>query len=119
LVSKTALQQKYGLGGKSAIANWMRIFGYEDPRPGFNGIIPKDRSQIFSMAPSKQTDIQALEAKIKALEKQLAEAELKAIVYPRVETVETTVPAAGAAVQPEMIKEKKEEPAAEKAGKKK
>jgi large subunit ribosomal protein L25 len=41
------------------------------------------------------------------------------VAAPRVETVETTVPAAGAAVQPEMIKEKKEEPAAEKAGKKK
>ncbi|HVR36342.1 MAG TPA: 50S ribosomal protein L25 [Methylomirabilota bacterium] len=40
------------------------------------------------------------------------------VAAPRVEAVETVIPA-GAAAQPEMIKEKKEEPAAEKPGKKK
>jgi|SRR5690606_26634712 len=79
--SKMAIQRKYGIRFKSAIVNWLRTFGYDDPRPGFNGIIPKDQLQINCMAKSKQTDIQVLEAKIKALEKQLAEAELKATVY--------------------------------------
>lgn len=79
--SKMAVQRKYGIKFKSAIVSWLRIFGYNDPRPCFNEVVAQDQFQINYMSQPKQQDIQALEAKIRKLEQQLAEAELKATVY--------------------------------------
>ena len=67
ILNKDEIQNKYGLGGNSAVLNWCRKFGkLHYPKKGTNiGRPMKD--------PQKQ--------RIKELEKQLAEEKLKVIAY--------------------------------------
>lgn len=74
--SKMEVQRKYRIGFKSAIVTWLRKFGYVDqPTSDYRAVCTLD-----FMGKSNK-DIQALERKIKLLEQQLADAELKAVVY--------------------------------------
>lgn len=70
------VQRKYRIGFKSAIVTWLRKFGYvEQPKSHYTAAC------TFDFMGKSNKDIQALEQKIKLLEKQLADAELKAVVY--------------------------------------
>lgn len=64
--SKDQLQLKYGIGGNSTLLRWCRQFGNFD--------YPKRSSIVFQMKDEQK-------ARIKQLEKQLKEAELKIKIY--------------------------------------
>jgi len=74
--SKMDVQRKYRINFKSAIVTWLRKFGYAK-RP--NTYIKAAHSLYFMGKSDKDT--QSLEQKIKMLEQQLADAELKVVVY--------------------------------------
>lgn len=74
--SKMDIQRKYRICYKSAIVTWLRKFGYAK-QAGSHHLVS---STLNSMGKSNK-DTQALEQKIKMLEQQLADAELKVVVY--------------------------------------
>lgn len=81
--TKRDLLRKYGIKGHSSIADWLRKFGYVDP---FSPASIAKQEQVWPTASTlmenpAQNETTALGAKIKALQKQLADAELKALVY--------------------------------------
>lgn len=74
--SKMDIQRKYRICYKSAIVTWLRKFGYAERPSSPYPVI----STLHFMGKSNK-DTQALEQKIKMLEQQLADAELKVVVY--------------------------------------
>jgi transposase len=74
--SKMDIQRKYRICYKSAIVTWLRKFGYAKQPPSHYPVV----STLHFMGKSNK-DTQALEQKIKMLEQQLADAELKVVVY--------------------------------------
>lgn len=74
--SKMDIQRKYHISFKSAIVTWLRKFGYAKQPTSYYPVV----STLNFMGKSDK-DTQALEQKIKILEQQLADAELKVVVY--------------------------------------
>jgi transposase-like protein len=70
-LSKSEIQRRYGLKGKSALLNWLRKFGYLD-----------SNSQIISKPPKPKPDTSESE-ELRLLKARLKEAELKAEAYQR------------------------------------
>lgn len=68
---KNQLKAKYGIKGKTAILNWLRKFGYIET-------VKKEQPLIIGMAKkAKPQDQEALQAKVKQLEKALEQAQLE------------------------------------------
>ena len=71
-VTKVELQYRYGIGGKSAIVNWLRDLGY----------IADNRLKLHSsitLSSNKKSD----SAQLKALKQELEDAQLKLEAYQR------------------------------------
>jgi len=72
-LSKNEAQRKYGLTGKSQVLKWMRDFGLAS----FKTLPPN----FEAMKSKKPPETAALYERIRQLEKQLKDAELKAEIY--------------------------------------
>ena len=70
------IQRKNRISYKSAIVTWLRKFGYATQPASHYPVV----STLHFMGKSNK-DTQILEQKIKILEQQLADAELKVVVY--------------------------------------
>jgi transposase-like protein len=82
--SKGYLSRKYKIRGKSAIHEWLTIFGYEDlPRKQMIKFISPLQSSPPPMAKDSQ-DVQALQKRIKELERQLEDEKLRSEAYSRI-----------------------------------
>ena len=71
-VSKVELQYRYGIGGKSAIVNWLRDLGY----------LAEDRikpNSPIKLSANEKSD----SAQLKAIKKELEDAQLKLEAYQR------------------------------------
>lgn len=76
-IPKDHLMAKYGIKGKSAILNWLRKFGYIET---FKTEPIYEPTFLTEMGQKKQEgtqDQEALQAKVKALEKALEQAQLE------------------------------------------
>ena len=71
-VTKVELQYRYGIGGKSAIVNWLRDLGYIAD----NRIKPHS---AITLSANEKSD----SAQLKALKKELEDAQLKLEAYQR------------------------------------
>lgn len=80
--SKSDLQLKYGLGGKSAISNWLKAFGHEDIKVRY-----LDTPIPVALPPKKKSDQPEKELtpeqRIKQLERQLEDEKLRSLAYKR------------------------------------
>jgi transposase-like protein len=77
--SKTAIQNKYGIRGKTTLLKWLRVLGYIGQKK-CNIEFPKTSSVVIIEnlpTSSENQDQKALEAQIKALQEQLKNANLE------------------------------------------
>ena len=72
-VTKDEAKRKYGIGGKTTVLKWLRRYGYSE-------VIPGSVTLEFMEDPKEQA---RLKARIKQLEAQLEEVEMKAALYER------------------------------------
>ena len=79
-LTKEEAREKYQLGGKCAVLNWMRKFDiWEYWQLPSNGL----PSNVAFMKKEKDSDKSALQKRIKELERALEDAQLKAELYNR------------------------------------
>jgi transposase len=81
--SQQALQTKYGIGGNSAILSWMRKLGYCDKMEVSRSTFEGQTTILLA----KKTDLQkqsGLQQRIKELERQLQDAQLRAEAFERI-----------------------------------
>lgn len=73
-MSKEEARVHYGIGGNSAILNWMRKFGLQEP-------ISKPTSMKKSTSRESPDDYQALKAELKATQELLEQQKVRAELY--------------------------------------
>jgi transposase len=82
--SKGYLLRKYNIRGKSAIHEWLTNYGYQDlPRRQITRFTSPQASTPPPMA-KDNTDVQALQKRIKDLERQLEDEKLRSEAYARI-----------------------------------
>jgi transposase len=77
--TKMDIQRKYNIKFKSALITWLRNFGFEE-KPKLRTIQLDNTPQQLMAVPPKETQEQ-LARRVKELEKQLEEAQLRAMAY--------------------------------------
>jgi len=83
-IPKLHIQRKYGIRFKSAIATWMKVFGYMDVHQNkFNLELENPIELAKKHSSTKPVSVPSLEAEINLLKRQLEDEQLRLEMYRR------------------------------------
>ena len=81
---KTVIEKKYGIRSHGSIGKWLAILGYEDPNKKEVNLELTNYSTLAKRLPQTKSSSNAeLEAKIRLLERQLEDEQLRSEMYAR------------------------------------